>query len=297
MNEVSGRSSFLTKVEVSPIMESLNMNKNIVKAQNKPEGNKETAVQSIKRAGDILDCIGEGINSVTDIATRCNLSKSTVHRLLKALCETELVMQDPLSHQYFLGYSIIKLMSTPMATQEYLINCASEEMNKLSENSGETVSLGIKMGLKNINIHVVTSTSDLKVDGAKLRIRPIQMGVDGLVLLSQLDDKQVNNILNTIHTDNKDKSNKNEPLELMNRIKQIRSLSFAIGYSELTLGVTCISAPLKNYALPAVLNLVGPEIRMKPRIQSLTADLITTAGKISNLLANRSNANSAAPGA
>jgi DNA-binding IclR family transcriptional regulator len=68
-------------------------------------------------------------------------------------------------------------------------------------------------------------------------------------------------------------------------------LGFAIGHSELTLGVTCISAPLKNYALPAVLNLVGPEMRMKPKIQSLTADLITTAGRISNILAARISQN------
>jgi IclR family transcriptional regulator, KDG regulon repressor len=265
------------------------MNKNAEKTRMAADSKKETAVQSIKRAAGILDCISDGINSVTSIAVKCDLSKSTVHRLLKALCESELVMQDPINHQYFLGYSIIKLISTPMATQEYLTTCASEEMNKLSETSGETVSLGIKMGLKNINIHVVTSTSDLKVDGAKLRIRPVQTGVDGLVLLSQLDDKQIANILNTIQTDSKSKTNKLASAELSNKIKQIRSLGFAIGHSELTLGVTCISAPLKNYALPAVLNLVGPEIRMKPKIQPLTAALITTAGRISNILAARSN--------
>jgi len=264
------------------------MHKNTIKTPINGETRKETAVQSIKRAAEILDCISDGINSVTNIAVKCDLSKSTVHRLLKALCESELVMQDPLNHQYFLGYSIIKLISTPMATQEYLTTCASDDMNRLSENSGETVSLGIKMGLKNINIHVVTSKSDLKVDGAKLRIRPVQVGVDGLVLLSQLDDKQIANILNTIQTGSRGKTNKTAASDLIGKIKQIRSLGFAIGHSELTLGVTCISAPLKNYALPAVLNLVGPEIRMKPKIQSLTADLITTAGRISNILAARS---------
>lgn len=267
------------------------MNKDVVNQKKTPAVPKETAVQSIKRASEILDCISDGINSVTNIASKCDLSKSTVHRLLKALCESELVMQDPINHQYFLGYSIIKLISTPMATQEYLTTCASEEMNKLSEKSGETVSLGIKMGLKNVNIHVVTSKSDLKVDGAKLRIRPVQEGVDGLILLSQLDDKQIANILNTIQSDLKIKTGRTTSSDLSNKIKQIRSLGFAIGHSELTMGVTCISAPLKNYALPAVLNLVGPEVRMKPKIQSLTAELITTAGRISNILAAHSSQN------
>lgn len=77
---------------------------------------KETAVQSIQRAADILNCISDNVNSVTDIAARCNLSKSTVHRLLKALSESSLVMQDPINHQYFLGDLIIKLISTPLTT-------------------------------------------------------------------------------------------------------------------------------------------------------------------------------------
>jgi IclR family KDG regulon transcriptional repressor len=264
------------------------MNKNAAKLVTSKQ-KKENAVQSIKRAAEILDCISDGINSVTNIAVKCDLSKSTVHRLLKALCESELVMQDPISHQYFLGYSIIKLVSTPMATQDYLTTCASDEMNRLSESSGETVSLGIKMGLKNVNIHVVTSKSDLKVDGAKLRIRPVQYGVDGLVLLSQLDDNQITNILNIVQVDKDNKFDKTTASDLIGKIKQIRSVGFAIGHSELTLGVTCISASLKNYAQPGVLNLVGPEIRMKPKIQALTADLITAAGRISNILAARSS--------
>ncbi|HSW58686.1 MAG TPA: IclR family transcriptional regulator [Dehalococcoidales bacterium] len=265
------------------------MNNRNQKTSTPQDDGKETAVQSIKRAAEILNCISDGINSVTEIAGKCNLSKSTVHRLLKALCESELVMQDPLNHQYFLGYSIIKLVSTPMATQEFLTSCAADEMSRLSESTGETVSLGIKMGLKNINIHVVNSQSDLKVDGAKLRIRPVQVGVDGLVLLSQLDDKQIANILNTVYSDKQNKASQTVITELINRIKQIRSLGFATGHSELTLGVTCISAPLKNYALPAVLNLVGPEIRMKPKIQSMTAELLTAAGRISGVLANRNS--------
>jgi predicted transcriptional regulator len=83
------------------------MNKNVTKIKLPADAKKETAVQSIKRASAILNCISDGTNSVTDIATKCDLSKSTVHRLLKALCESELVMQDTLNHQYFLGYSII----------------------------------------------------------------------------------------------------------------------------------------------------------------------------------------------
>ncbi len=252
-------------------------------------GKKENAVQSVRRAAEILDCISEGISSVTDIAEKCGLSKSTVHRLLKALGESELVMQDPVNHQYFLGYSIIKLISTPLATQEYLTSCASEEMTRLSETSGETVSLGIKMGMKSVNIHVVTSKSDLKVDGANLRIRPIHLGVDGTMLLSQLDDYQVSNILSNIRTETKNRASKFDTGELMSMIQSARRQGYAIGDSEVTLGVTCISAPVKNYALPAVLSLVGPEVRMKPITMELIQQVVNCAARISDKLKERNN--------
>jgi DNA-binding IclR family transcriptional regulator len=254
------------------------------KLKNLSGNHKENGVQSIRRAAEILNCIGSGINSVTDIANQCKLSKSTVHRLLKALSESEMVMQDPTNHQYFLGYSIIKLLSMPAMTQEYLITCASEEMSHLSEITGETVSLGIKMGLKNINIFVVTSKNDLKVDGANLRIRPIHLGVDGKVLLSQLDNYQVSNILNSIHFELKKSVEKTTPEALLAKIKLIRQRGYAVGHNETTFGVTCISAPVKNYALPAVLNLLGPEIRMRPRLADLTRELRDCASGISQKL-------------
>lgn len=251
---------------------------------------KENAVQSIRRAANILDCISNGTNSVTDLAEKCKLSKSTVHRLLKALSESELVMQDATTRQYFLGYSIIKLISTPLTTQEYLITCASEEMNRLSEATGETISLGIKMGLKNINIHVVTSKSDLKVDGANLRMRPVYVGVDGLALLSQLDEYQISNILNNIQAELKTKHEKINVDMLLIKIKLIREQGYLAGHNESTLGVSCVSAPVRNYAQPAVLNLVGPEIRVRPRITTLTKELLVSAGRISENLVKRNNA-------
>ncbi len=251
---------------------------------------KESTVQSIHRAAEILNCISNGANSVTNIANKCSLSKSTAHRLLKALSESEMVIQDPINHQYFLGYAIIKLISTPLTTQEYLTSCASEEMTWLSESTGETVSLGIKMGVKSIIIHVVTSKSELKVEGTNFKIRPIHLGVDGTVLLSQLDDYQVSNILDNMRYELNARPHKVNPEVLIKKIQMVRRVGYAVGNDELNLGVACISAPIKNYALPASLNLLGPEIRMKNHTQSFIQLVKKCADKISQKLIRQNDA-------
>jgi IclR family KDG regulon transcriptional repressor len=255
------------------------------KKVNSPGSNKkEIAVQSIHRAAEILNCVSDGISSVTNIAQKCKLRKSTVHRLLRALSESELVIQDPVNHQYFLGYSIIKLVYNPLATQEYLMRCASDEMIRLSEITGESISLGVKIGMNNVNIHAVDSNNALKVVGTNFKIRLLHLGVDGIILLSQLDDNQVLKILNNIRLEFKAKSKNINTKELMSRIRAIRQQGYAIGYNEFSLGVICISAPVRNYALPTVLNVVGPETRMKPNMKKLVHDAVNYAARISDKL-------------
>lgn len=137
------------------------------------------------------------------------------------------------------------------------------------------------MGLKNIKIHVINSKNDLKVDGANLKMRPVYEGVDGLVLLSQLDDHQIINIVNNINHEPKVKNGMIKLESIINKVQIIRKQGYACSNSELTLGVTCLSAPVKNYSLPAVLNLVGPEFRMKPKMAYFIRELLNCSSRIS----------------
>ena len=95
-------------------------------------------VNSIHRAASILDCLINNKNTVTDIANYCKLSKSTVHRLLKALEESDFVLQDPVKRRYYLGYLFTRLASNLQITHDRLITCAIEEMKYLSDIAEET---------------------------------------------------------------------------------------------------------------------------------------------------------------
>jgi DNA-binding IclR family transcriptional regulator len=258
------------------------MNKISTERRILPDADKKViAVQSIHRAADILRCISDGINSVTEIAANCNLHKSTVHRLLKALGESDLVIQNPISHQYFLGYLFVKLTLTPATSHEYLIDCAREEMQRLSQLTGETVDLRIKLGLKNIGLDLIQSKNDLVVIGDSLRVRPINIGVDGMVLLSQLRDEELWVVFGNMQLEPVTKRENIDTEDIMPKIKLIRQQGYALISNELIMGVTCICAPIKNYLLPAVLILVGPEIRMKPKIKNLTKELLICAARVS----------------
>ena len=64
----------------------------------------KTAVyKSISHIADILQCIMNDVNTVTEVANYCHLSKSTVSRLLRTLKESKIVVQDPSSRRFYLG--------------------------------------------------------------------------------------------------------------------------------------------------------------------------------------------------
>jgi IclR family acetate operon transcriptional repressor len=121
------------------------------------EENKLEAVQSIFRAAQILNSISSGLHSMTEIGNVCKLSKSTTHRLLQALVKSGFVTQDPISRLYYLGYTITHLIARPEMTHEYLVLCARDEIKRLSDLTGETVSFGLLLALRYVNLLSIPS--------------------------------------------------------------------------------------------------------------------------------------------
>jgi IclR family KDG regulon transcriptional repressor len=250
---------------------------------------KESSVQSVRRAADILECVGDGFNSVTKIAAKCNLHKSTVHRLLRALGESKLVIQNPFTRKYYPGYRFVKLSLTPVTTHEFLINRASEEMLHLSNITGETIDLRIQLGVKNIGLCLVQSKYDLITVGDSLRIRPVNIGVDGRVLLSQLGDIELASILEHINMETILMHKRVDIENIMEEVTLIRQRGYGVVHNELIKGVTCICTPVKNYIVPAALSIVGPEKRMKPKINDFTEKLLYSSALISKYISEYHN--------
>lgn len=246
---------------------------------------KPPAVQSIYRAGNILQCLGNGVSTITEIARHCNLSKSTVHRLLKALEESDIASQNPISHRYYLGPLITRLASKPQNTHEYLITSSIDEMRHLSDISEETITIGIMTGIQYVHLHEIQSKHDLRVTEEGRKNRPLFMGATTKVLLSQLDDNELKIAIKNINITPATANTVTDKNVLMAQLKEIRKRGYAVSYGETVVGALCISAPIRDYALPAALSIVGPESRLKPRVNGLVKELRAGADLISKNIA------------
>lgn len=242
---------------------------------------KSNPVQSISRAADILNSISNGANSITEIASECRLSKSTAHRLLQALIESNMVTQDPVKRQYYLGYLITHLTARPEITNEYLVACAREEVQRLNDYTGETISFGIMVALRYVNLLSIASKYDLRVVEEPKSKGSIYIGASGRVLLSQLNPKELRTAIRCVKLLPVTEYTIVNKENLKEQIELVRQQGYAASTGERSTGATCLAVPIRNYELPATLYMLGPETRVKPRFTEYMDNLLDSAHRIS----------------
>ena len=240
------------------------------------------AVKSISRAASILFCLSDGVSTLTDIASYCKLSKSTVHRLLKALEQSNLATQDPINHKYYVGPLLTGLVLSPQITHGYLIMCAVEEMKHLSDIVEDTVTLDAMIAVKPMPLYEIPSKHDLRVIEDSGRAGPMFAGARAKVMLSQLSDDELKIALKNINIIPVTKDTVTDKDLLMAQMDDIRRQGYAITYGERIAGAVCLSAPIKDYICPVALSVIGPESRLRQKANSIIKELKASAGRISD---------------
>lgn len=239
---------------------------------------------SIAHAANILMCLSQQVHTISEISRHCQLGKSTVHRVLKLLEQSGLVMQDPINRNYYLGPLVTKLNANPRTSHEYLVIYALEEMKRLSRIGEETVMLDLMIGVQNLHLYEIPSIHDLKVTQETRPGGLLHAGASGRVHLSQLEDKHLRTALSTIDyfqvTDRTITSRE----VLLAQIKEIRKQGYAVSYGERNPGVMCLSVPILHYTFPATLSVIGPEVRLYSKTQMLIEEMKKSATLISQKL-------------
>ena len=250
----------------------------------------EKVTGSIAHATKILICLCDGIHKISDIARQTHFSKSTVHRVLKLLEQSQMAVQDTINRRYYLGPLISQLASGVIATHKRLISCADAEMKRLSCISEETVVLHIMMGLKYVSLYEMPSKHTLRVSQESKRAAPLftelYAGASLKALMAQLDPDRLKILMETINIMPATEHTVTDKKVLMAQLAEIRKQGYAVSRGERLPGVVCVAVPVYKYILPVVLSVAGPEIRLQSRTKAIIAELKVSSGKISKNIAD-----------
>ncbi|MBN1190442.1 MAG: helix-turn-helix domain-containing protein [Dehalococcoidales bacterium] len=246
--------------------------------------NENAASNSVYRAANILIALSNGFDTVNSIANSTDLSMSTVHRLLKNLEQSHLVVGDSIKHRYYLGPLISKLASNTVTAHRLLIAYANEEMVRLSEVSEETVILNIAVGTQAIMLQEIQSKHILRVAfDTKYIGSLVPTGATPKVLLSQYDDEGVRAVIRNASQSGISSISMNET-QLLAELKSIREQGYCIHYGERIEGAIAISAPIMNYIFPVCLSVVGYGNRALPKVSQIVEELKKSVSIVSKRL-------------
>jgi IclR family acetate operon transcriptional repressor len=201
------------------------------------------------------------------------------------MAELDWATQDAINHRYYLGPLFTEVASDLVSTHKYLVVVALDEMNHLSDISDETVNLAILIQLHYVQLHGITSKHSLKVSEVSHKFMPPFTGATGKVLLSQLNDKEISEILQKINLVKVTAHSITDETEWLAKLTEIRQQGYATSCGERISGVICISVPVKDYTYPAALSILGPAERLESKLAELVEALKVSAERISTNIA------------
>lgn len=243
---------------------------------------KETSsVQAVDRALSLLRFIGEASSpvSISEIANHTGLNRTTAWRLVGSLENQGFVEKDPVSKGYQLGYAVYQLVSQ---NDSYgpLIRRARPTMERLKEESGETVLLGVPKNNGILTIDQINTDQTIRLIDYSNAITPLHCTSNGKILLSLLPDKELDVLLEK-PLKQYSKNTITDPEKLRIELQEIRVQKIGLTIGELDENENAISAPIfdKNKNLVALITIGGPSFRLKKEDLLLWRDRILEAAK------------------
>jgi IclR family transcriptional regulator, acetate operon repressor len=151
-------------------------------------------VTDIGRATVVLDAIAEsrGPLTLTDLATRTRLPRSTVHRVVQALEQQLYVVRVPERPGYVLGPGLLKF---GMNAHLRLLAANRAQLASLAREVRENVELAIFSGREVVVVDQIASPERLKGVTQVGKSFSLHASCIGMALLAQLPDERVTELL------------------------------------------------------------------------------------------------------
>ena len=214
---------------------------------------------SVKKAFRILYEISDASNGlgISDLSKKLKIGKSTVHGITMALEEMGVLVRDPHYKRFTVGYSLLELCRTAYAKIE-LKDLARKPMEKLMEEVGETVFLGVLNGDHVTIVDMVESRNEMKITSPPGTRLPLLAGATGRVLLSQVETEEAKEMIKKKGLVRYTPKTVIDHRQFLREIEQVKKQGYAVDDEEYIPGVRAVAAPLHTTSSPpAALWVVG----------------------------------------
>lgn len=236
-------------------------------------------VNFLSRGLLILECFTPNRHhfSLSELSKNTHISKSTVFRILKTLCEMNYLKYDSQNKKYYLGAKVLSLGFSVLQSME-LRDIARPYIEKLSRECNKTVNLAI------LDKHEMVYIERVRVPGLRNfnisignRI-PVWNTAVGKAVLAHLEEERLNEIIKEL----KELPECNiSGKKLMKELGEVRKNGYAVNDQEYLRGVRAVAVPVFSpNEVTCAINIIGePEEVSMIELRNIYAPKLIKLGK------------------
>lgn len=220
---------------------------------------------------------------VTELATRLDIPKSTVHNHLVTLQKNEYVVKEGTT--YRVGLQFLEF-GEHTRNRMKIYDVARPEVKELAEQTGELANLLVEE--HGLGVYLCRARGDqaVRVDTyAGMRVHLHCTGL-GKAMLAHVTEEKLATILDRRGLAPRTEATITDEDELREELAVIRERGYAVDYGERLSGLRCVAAPVtddSNHAVGAV-SISGPSSRMKgDRLNETIPELVMSAANVIEL--------------
>lgn len=246
----------------------------------------EKTVQIVHRVASVLRAFGnQGLLGITDLANATGLPKSTTHRLVTALVNEGLLVQDEDSHKYALSLRVTALGASILSSHT-VRKVARPILMELRDQTRESVHLAVLEGMEAVIIDTEESYYFVRAVNVPGQHLPAHAVSTGKVLLAYQWEIRLREILSQVKLTRYTDNTITDPHLLLNELRHVRAKGYAISSGELEEGIDAVAAPIFDHlnTVVAAVSIGGPSERCRPRQPELIAAVTHAGQQISQAL-------------
>lgn len=246
------------------------------------DGDHDSGSQSFLRGLRVLIAVAEsGETRADEIAAEADVPLSTVYRYLRSLRELDLVEER--GGTYVPGWRLLELSGQHL-THTKLVEVGHSYLRDLSEGTGETAVLTVRVGTRAMCLRQIESEHPIRMAFKINQLLPLYAGAGQRMLLAHSPPSVIERVLSyrlrhiTDHTLDRE--------HILREIEQIRRAGYLISHGELYDFAVAVAVPVfSDGEVVCALTVAGPENRCGPAwVKSTRTFLQATSHRLADTL-------------
>jgi IclR family KDG regulon transcriptional repressor len=244
----------------------------------------------VKKAFIILNAISKSSQGMrlSEIASKLDISKSTVHGIAAALEDQGAIIRNSASKRYTIGITLMELGKAAYEKIDFK-NIARPFLEELMEQCQESVFLGVRNGNNTTVIDIVESRKDFKITSPIGTALPLLAGATGKIFLSRMTPEELQQYLHANPLVRYTPNTIIDPDQYAKELEGVRKRGVAFDDEEYISGVRAVVAAINQYGayIPAIW-VVGFKASMSDKkIQTIIDQTQITAQRINERISKQ----------